>query len=354
MERSDLDALVGLHRRAFGVAAGESDHRLASRLESLFFAHPWPDQRLPSLLYEEDDGEIVGCLGVMPRPMLLDGRPLLAAVSHDFMVAPDRRSTMAALELLRAFLAGPQELSIAEGNEASRRLWTAMGGTTALAYSFRWTRLLRPARFALSRWSRRGLPGPLAMMLRPFGAAMDLAASRVAGSPFRRARPGADIVAEPLSTAALADGIDRFSKRRSLRPRYDPSALERVLAMAETCSDQGPLRGVLLRRHGNVAGWYLYFPERPGIASVLQLVAAEDSALDVLDHLCEDARARGACALGGQVDPFLLPALADRACLVHRGTADRWLLVHGRNERALRALHLGHAFHSHLEGEFWL
>jgi hypothetical protein len=354
VEERDLPAIASLHRRAFGPAGGVADERLEDRLSGLFFEHPWPDERLPSLLYEEPDGEVIGCLGVMARPMVLDGRPLLAAVSHNFMVAPDRRPSLVALELLRAFFAGPQELSIAEGNDASRRLWSTMGGTTALAYSFRWIRPLRPASLALWRLEGRGLPGPLATLLRPLGAGVDLAAARALPGGRPRVRPEAALAAEPLDGATLVDCVDRFARRRSLRPSWDESSIERVLDLVVRCSDQGPLRRVLLRRRGQVAGWYLYFPERPGLATVLQVAASAEAAVDVLDHLFADAWERGARALCGQVDPALLPALAERMCILHRGAADRWLLVHGSSERALRALHLGDAFFTHLEGEWWL
>jgi hypothetical protein len=347
----DLDAITVLHREVFGSGTTSRDE-LRRRLLDLFFDHPWIDERLPSMVYEDEAGDIVGCLGVMPRPMSIDGRPILAALSHNFMVASHRRSTMAALEMLRAFHAGPQGLSFAVGNEASRRLWSAMGGTTSIAYSFRFTLPLRPARFAIER-ARRGVPAPLAMALRPLGAAFDLAATRLDRSPFRRRRPDARIAAEPLDAATLAQCVERFSRRRSLRPHYDVAAIERMLEIVERGPDQGALRRVLLRREGRVIGWYLAFLERPGCAAVLQVGVAEDAAADVFDHLFDDAWMHGACGITGQLDPGLLPALSERPCLFHRGAGDRWLLVHSRDERAQRALHLGDAFFTHLEGEWW-
>lgn len=347
----DLGSIAALHREVFGPGTS-SQAELRSFLLDLFFGHPWPDERLPSLLYEEA-GDIVGCLGVMPRPMSIDGRPVLAALSHNFMVAPQRRSTMAALEMLRAFFAGPQTLSFAEGNEASRRLWSAMGGTTSIAYSFRFTLPLRPARFAISRLAGRGLPAPLASALRPPAAAIDQAAARLVRSPFRRPKPDPRIAAEPLDAATLAECIDRASRRRSLRPRYDVASLERMLDITDRRPDQGPLRRVLLRKDERIVGWYLFFPERPTCAAVLQVGFAEDAAPEVLDHLFHDAWAHGACAITGLLEPGLLPALSERPCLFHRGAGDRWLLVHSRDERVQRALHTGDAFYTHLEGEWW-
>src|SRR5712691_6389509 len=89
---------------------------IASYLTEIFCRHPWLDDAMPSLVFDGPDGTVVGCLGVMPRRMSMDGRPIRAAISHTFMVAPEARTTMAAIQLLQAFLAGPQDLSIAEGN----------------------------------------------------------------------------------------------------------------------------------------------------------------------------------------------------------------------------------------------
>ncbi|HUP43798.1 MAG TPA: GNAT family N-acetyltransferase [Thermoanaerobaculia bacterium] len=349
---ADLGPIVELHRRTFG--AGEIPAaELPGYLTELFFRHPWRDERVPSLVYEEGPGELVGCLGVMPRPMTLDGEPVLAAVSHNFMVAPERRSTMAAVALMRALFAGPQDLSLAEGNDASRRVWTATGGGTSLLYSFRWTCPLRPARHAVGLLGRRGHLGPFAAALRPLAGLADLVAGRLPGSPLRLRPPA--LTAEELDAATLASCVERFSGRRALRPAYDAASVQWLFAALALRRDRGTLRKRLLKKAGGeVAGWYLYYARQGGAADVVQVGATGDTAGQVLDHLLDDARAHGATAVSGLMDPTLLPALSDRLCAFHRGRSATWLLTHSRNDRILRALDAGDAFFTHLEGEWWL
>jgi hypothetical protein len=329
---------------------------LRGYLLELFCRHPWQDERVTSLVYEEGPGELVGCLGVMPRPMAVDGEPILAAVSHNFMVDPGRRSSMAGIELMKALFAGPQDLSLAEGNDASRRLWTALGGATSLLYSIRWTQPLRPARHALSVLARRGHLGRAAAAgLLPFCALADAVAARLPGSPLRP--PAPDRPVTEVDAEGLAAGIERLSRGRALRPRYEVGTLEWLLGALALRTDRGPLRTGMVGPAGEggaPAGWYLYYARPGGIGEVVQLGATEETAGTVLDHLARDARRHGVLALTGLLDPTLLPAFSERLALLHRGRSATWLLVQGRSERAVRALRTGDAFFTHLEGEWWL
>lgn len=360
LAEDDLDTVVALHRRTFGPSE-MPPAELRSYLAELFFRHPWPDDGIRSLVYEEGPGELVGCLGAMPRPMELAGEPIVAAVSHNFMVDPEHRSSMAAIELMRALFAGPQDLTLAEGNDSSRRLWTALGGSTSLAYSIRWTHPLRPARQALQVLERRGHLGRLAAAgLRPVAGLADAVAARLPGSPLRPAGHGAP--AAELDPGSLAQGIDRLSRGRALRPRYDAGTLTWLLRALDLRSDRGELRTALVGPDledgkAGPGGWYLYYARAGGVGDVLQVGATEQSAGTVLDHLLRDARRRGVVAVSGLLDPPLLPALSERACLFHRGRSATWLLVHGRGaagDGAARALHAGDAFFTRLEGEWWL
>ena len=348
----DLGALTDLHRRTFGSsAAGEEE--LSSYLLELLCRHPWLDERLPSLVYETGDGRLVGCLGVMPRPLSLDGEPILGVVSHNFMVDPEHRSSMAGIELMKALFSGPQDLALAEGNDSSRRLWKALRGTVSLTYSLRWTHPLAPGRFALSVLERRDHVRPfLATGLRPVAGLVDALATRLPGSPLRSGEPAART--EELDVESLAAGIEQVSRRRLLRPRYGVEELTWILWMLGRRPDGAALRSGLVRAGDRVAGWYLYHLRAGGVADVVQLGATEQTAGVVLDRLFHDAREAGAAAVSGLLDPPLLPALSERLCLYHRGRDTSWLLVKGRNDRAVRALHTGDAFFTHLEGEWWL
>lgn len=358
LDEDDLPEILGLHRRSFGPSPLAGDE-LRAHLADLFFGHPWRDERLPSLVYEAGHGRIAGCLGVMPRPMTLGRRPVLATVSHDFMVDPELRSTMAALELLRAYFAGPQELSLAEGNESSRRLWQALGAGSALAFSLRWTCPLRLARWALDLGRRRGLPRWTAAFA-PAAAAADAVAARLPGSPFRPgateapAESGAPLEAQPLGAEALTASIERLAARRTLGPVYTPETAGWLLRTLDHRPDKGELRRVLLTRGGEPVGWYLAYPRPGGTAEVVQLGASEEQAGAVLDHLLADLRRRGALAVTGLLDPAHAPAFSERPCLFHRGRSAPSLLVQSGDPEILQALHTGDAFFTHLEGEFWV
>ncbi|MEO5656121.1 MAG: GNAT family N-acetyltransferase [Nitrospiria bacterium] len=348
----DLPQVLDLYRRVFGTSRIDAPARAkahATYLEEIFFGHPWIEKDLPSLVYQ-DRGRIIGCLGVMPRRMSIGGRPLRAAVSHHFMVDPERRSTLAGVSLLRAFFAGPQDLSLAEGNTASRKIWEALGGTTALLYSLRWVRPLRPSRYLLACAADRGLPGAVDLALRPLCRMVDTAASGISHRLFRfrtESREGA-----ALSADDLLGRLGEFSRGRALRPEYDEPALRWLLGLLGRKKGRGTLRYVAVHNpQGARLGWYLYYVNPGGMSEVLQLVATRETARDVLGHLFADAWRRGAVAVSGQLDPPLMPAFVEANCHYRGGS---WMLAHSAHHDVLHALHAGDAFFSRLEGEWWI
>jgi hypothetical protein len=342
---ADLGALVELHRRAFGRPAGGEKEEVGGLLGELLFGHPWDDPRLPSLVYEQG-GAITGALGVLPRPMALEGRTLTLALGHNLMVDPERRGSPAAIELMRTFLCGPQELSIAWGNDAARRLWRGLGIAPAHAWSFRFTLLLRPAAHVLQLARRQGYPA-LAGLLRPAAALADrLTALHPRTKPARGS-------SEPLDVETHCALVDRFGRRRRLRPVYRPETLAWMLGLAGKSAADEPLIRRLVRRRGALTGWYVYRRRPRAVLELLQLGGASADLPELLDQLSAEARALGAAAITGALDPAWMPALDERPCLYHRGRSAPWVLAHGRDVRALEALRCGEALLSRLEGEWW-
>src|SRR4051794_40734299 len=139
------------------------------------------------------------------------------------MVDPRSRHTLVGIEMLRAFFAGPQDLSLAEGNDTSRQLWRALGGGVAALYSLRWTRPLRPLTYGLSLAARHGLTRRGAACLKPLCSLLDHAGRRLAGPRTGGAANG--ITVEPLASRQLLDCIERFGRRVALRPRYTEATL---------------------------------------------------------------------------------------------------------------------------------
>src|SRR5438105_2798295 len=130
----DIPQVADLHSKIFCTGDFSSlqlQQAYRSYFGQIFLHNPWSDSTMPSLVYEEANGAIVGFLGVQPRQMSMNGRPVRIAVCSQFIVDPACRSTLAGLQLLKVFFAGPQDLSITdEANDISRKLWEGHRGTT--------------------------------------------------------------------------------------------------------------------------------------------------------------------------------------------------------------------------------
>src|SRR5262245_40265196 len=176
--KNDIPQVVKLFQKVFfnNGQTAPSSSKLDAYFEEMFFHTPWTErwiergterggekgteegaeEELPSLVYETGDGAIIGFIGIIPRRMLLHGRPIRAAASMHFMVEPGSRSTLAGIRLLKTFFSGPQDLSLTDsGGAVGRKIWEGLGGDTALAYSINWTRLLRPSRYVLNILARK-------------------------------------------------------------------------------------------------------------------------------------------------------------------------------------------------------
>src|ERR1041385_8015836 len=138
----DVPHAARLYSKVFGknhrpTPGSQQDYE--AHLEHIFLKHPWPHDSIRSLVHEDENRRITGFLGVLPRPLWLQGRRLQGAVSSCFLMDPERRDPTVAVKLLRTFFNGPQDLSITdEANEISRKLWEGLGGKTCFAQSTRW------------------------------------------------------------------------------------------------------------------------------------------------------------------------------------------------------------------------
>jgi len=346
---ADLPRLVELHRRVWGPSPALPRAEFTAYLGEILFDNPCIDGGLPSLVYEDAEGTITGCLGVMPRRMWWKKRRIVVAISHNFMVEPGSRSTLAGVQLLKTFFAGSQDLSIAEGNTASRRVWEGLGGSTALLYSLRWSRPLRPSRYLLALLAKRGFAGPLASAVRPLCGAVDALVGRALARP---AGPG-EVLGEELASDVLRGSLPRMVGELALWPDYDERSLRWLLDLAARKPGHGPLRKIVVREGPDRAlGWYLYYARPGGVSEVVQIGATEATAGLVLDHLFHDAWRQGAIAVSGPMEPRFLQVLSDKYCVFRDGGA--WMLVHSRHSDLVHAIQRGDAFLSRLDGEWWI
>jgi hypothetical protein len=337
LAQADVPGLALLHARLY---PGASPALYAGYALEMLFRNPWADPAIPSWLAELD-GRMVGALGVVPRRMRLGERSLRVAVSCQLMVDPERGSGLVALELLRRFFAGPQDLAIADGaNDASRRLWEASGGTASALHSLHWIRLLRPAQgllgLARGRWRK------LSAVAAPFAAMLDACVASRSSAPYAE---------EPLDAATLRGALGEL-RQYTLKPDYDADSLDWLLGQARAKRRHGELQACLAReRGGRIAGWFLYYLNG-GVSQVLQLGARRGCLEPMLEQLSHHARERGARALEGRMDPGLAPALqGKRVLLQNRGI---WTLLHARDQALLVPFLRGDAFFSRLDGEWWM
>src|SRR5262249_29550852 len=155
--------------------ANTSLRKISEAFDEIFLRNPWRGENLPSLVCEDKDGSILGFIGVTPRRMTINGRPILAAVSAHLMVEPGRRAGLAGVQLLRQFLSGPQQLSIADfANDLGRTVWDGIGGKMSYIHSLQWIKTLRPSARALTLVRRKlHTPSLFSPLIRPLSAASD-------------------------------------------------------------------------------------------------------------------------------------------------------------------------------------
>jgi len=348
----DIEAAASLFLRTHADQRWSSAAECEAYFREILFDNPWRDLDLPSWVAEED-GRVSGFAGVVPRRMVFRGRPMRVAVGCQFLVDPNRRNGLTALQLARAALAGPQDLFIADGaNDLSRQIWAGVGGTAPLLYNLHWIRPLRPARFALSLLQeRRRLPAALALPARALSALADAAVAKAL--PGRLDAEDAGIAERELDAAAMLAHLPEVVDTSALRPEYDARSLAWLLDQTARKVRHGKLRArAVLERGSRLIGWYLHYVCAGATSEVVQVAARNGCFAQVLQRLLVDAWRHGATAVRGRLDPRHVQELSDRHCWFRReGT---WTLVHSRHSDVASAIHQGNAFLSRLEGEWWL
>jgi hypothetical protein len=351
MREDDVPGAVGLFERVYPRYRWRSRAACEAYFREVLFANPWRDLELPSWVVEED-GRLAGVYAVVPRRMRLGARALRIAVGCQFMVEAGPRRSLFALQLTQACLAGPQDLTLADGaNDFTRRMWRGIGGDVPLLYALHWTRLLRPARRALALLEERAaVPALLARAARPAAALADALAARLPANRFLRAAPREPEA--PFEAADMLAVLPEVMQGAALQPEYEAPALGWLLEQARRKRRHGALRARLVREDGRVLGWFLYYLRRGGAAEVLQLAARPGGFDRMLRALLADAWREGAAAVHGRIDPRYAQELSQRHCWFRwDGT---WTLAHTRDPGIAAALHAGDAFLSRLEGEWWL
>ncbi|HET9904857.1 MAG TPA: hypothetical protein VFQ27_14265 [Xanthobacteraceae bacterium] len=344
----DVGAVADLFQKHFRKGRGPAPEPLAAYLEELFLHHPCAEADLPSRVHLDPEGKVDGFIGVLPARMQFRGRALRAAIAGSLMVADPRRDPLAGARLLRAFLKGPQDLSISESaNPLSQGMWERLGGFAAASYSLEWVRVLRPFSAGLAALAAAR---PSARRLRPFARGADRLCRPLAARFLALAPPG-PFPGGDADDAQIADAVCEFSDDVALGPNWDTATLRWMLSHAQKKERHGTLfRRIVRARGGRLLGCYLYYGRPDGIAWVLQILGRREHLGAIVDDLLRHAAGQGCAAVRGRTNPQLLGVLLTRNCvMLHRAST----VVHARDPRIVQAVLTGDAVLDGLAGESW-
>ena len=348
---ADIPQVARVHRAAFRLEPAPGLAAYHDYFTRVFLDNPAGEGPIPSLVYQDRDGRIAGFIGLVPRRVATNGRHFRALVSSQFIVDPASHVGLVALRLVKAYLEGPQDLSIAdEANDVSRRIWEGLGGTTARLLSLYWTRPLRPARLAMSYLRQRRGFAPLAVAAAPLAAIGDTLAARLPGSHFRQHEPHAD--AEDLRSRTVLAHTAAVGDPGVVRVEYDDRTFQWLLDRAANRSAGGRVLKAVLKDGSKIVGWYIAHLDRDGVADLAQLEARPSAIRDVLDHLFFHAWQQGAVSVTGRMDPRFMQALSDNYCLFHR--RGPWVLIKTNKPELLHPLETGATSLSRFDGEWSL
>jgi hypothetical protein len=350
MTRDDLPAVAALYERTMRSGTSSPPPGLAASFARQQFDHPWFDPEIASLVCERDDGLLVGFIAVYARRIVVDGRPARAACSGPLVADAEAGVVAPGVLLTRAYLNGPQELSVTDGATWDmRRMWTRLGGVVWPLTSITWTRVFAPlSAFAAYIETRRRPIRPI-----PGRRVVD-ALDRVAALPVRRRvrPPETSTTSEPLTPAAMVEHLDAVTVGLGIRPAYDEEYLGWLLAEMGAVESRGPLHARLVRdERGEVLGWYVAYVPAGGIAEALQVTATAATAGAVLDDLCAYCAGAGAAAVRGRLDPWLFDAASERKFILRSSAV---VLIHARERALARAVLAGESSLTRLDGEWWM
>jgi hypothetical protein len=344
----DIPAVAGLFQRTFRDARVAAPASLTAYLRELYFEHPWRDPELASKVFVAN-GTVGGFIGILPLRLAFRGSTLCAAVAGSLMVEKPQENPLAGARLLRAYLAGPQDISLSDSaNPVSRGMWERLGGKTMPTESMEWVRAFRPFATALAL---AGDAAPLLRLARPIASAAD-GITGLINRNLLQLKPAETVAHEAeASDDELIRLIPELAAAYEVRPAWDPTTLRWILAHAADKNRHGPMvRRIVRGKDGRPLGCYIYYGRRGGVAWVLQLLARADGIEPVLDNLFANAFALGCVAVRGRTQARLLDALQRRHCAFFRHNAT---VVHSGNSELVAAIRGGEALVTGLSGDAW-
>ncbi len=352
----DIGAIASLFQTQLRKTSVPASAGLVDYLDRLFVSGPFADASLPSLVYQRADARIAGFLGVTAQPLLLDDKPVRAAVCGVLMVDAHQQDPMAGARLLKTFLAGDQDVSLSEtAGDATLTMWRQLRGDVLTRHSLDWLRVIRPGGFTVETLARRV---GAARALGPLAGLVDTRMTRAGSERGLRWAALSDdfkvpggLTVEPVAVEDFAEQIAAFTDSFPIRRDWSPAALQQVLADLPHKPAFGTLRICrVTARGGAVLGGFVYYHRPHATARILDVLVAPERAGVVLDCLLRDAADHGAVAVRGRTAPALFDALLERRCLMFRHSAS---VVAARDRALVERLKRGDAAFNGLVGERW-
>jgi len=348
-----LDDIADLYLKAMRGQNRKAPQSLKDYFRDILLNNPWVTPEIPSIMYL-DGGRPVGFMGVIPRPMQFKGQPIRAGVGAQFFVDRKLHRGPAAIEILRAFLRGPQEITFTDGSgEDSSIVWRAVGAQVARMQSFNWMRILRPIEAGRAMFDRTGgtvsgLKGISGLLARP----LDNLVSKL---PVSMLKPPRSRYSTRLAEVdELFECIQELNWREPLKPAYRLAEFRWLIGQALRVNNLGKLR--LLTVHapdGSRCGSLVYYAKPRGSAYVLQIGwRRRDHFPEILSALFADAYEQGQYAVKGQAIPQFIVQMSEQYCIFRQLNA--CVVGHSRNPEIFDAFVSGNNAMSRLDGECWL
>jgi hypothetical protein len=349
LQPSDIPGVARLFQKTFRNPRRPAPAALLAYLEEIFLNHPWQDGEQVSKVIVDGEGAVAGFIGVLPQRLLVGDTVVRASVLGSLMSHEPQRNPLVGAKLLRSALNGGHDLSISESaNPLSLKMWEKSGGVTLPLFSLSWIRILRPVTLPFSMLSERL---PFVSTVAPLTHPFDRLARRIGPDLLTIVSDGPQAEGHDVGADELATAIPALCARYRVRPVWDQQILTWLLRHAATKGRFGAVTMRLVRgKGGRIAGGYVYYGKRHGIAFVLQLLAEPGAERLVVDDLLRHATANGFAAVRGRVQPEFLDALVRQNSLLFRRSAT---VMHTR-KATLRGAMLGDsALITGLAAEAW-
>jgi hypothetical protein len=351
LDRDDLAAVARLFQTMLRKTREPATPDLEQYLGSVFLAGPDTDPEIISHVHVGADETVNGFIGVLPLPMMVSGRSVRGALCGTLMVENHAADPFAGARLMRAFLGGPQDLSLTEtANDVSTMMWRKLRGTVLPDYSLEWLRIIRPAGFAAALAA--SAVGP-ARLLSPMARPLDALVRRRPSTWAHLAGTIPNGTAESVEvddgeTVALLTGL---TESFAARPAWRPESLARIVAESRRKANHGKMvRRKVIGRDGRTLGLFIYHGDPGRIGRVLQVLFQPGQAGAVLDSMLADAAERGLVALRGRTMPALLEAMLGRRFFFLHASSS---IVQARDAALLEPFVSGKAFFNGFAGESW-